>query len=109
MTNLYARLLDTRVLGPSQYCPPERVLDLGAYGILVLDPRIMTVGTAGNLLIETASLMEEGAWRVVATIPLNATSAIVAVTPFLRYVRWRTDAAVAGNPVVLVDLVAKNG
>lgn len=109
MPSQYVRLMDTRTLGPSQTCPRELVVDLGAFRAIVLDPRILTVGGAGNLLIETASVNEEGAFRVVATIVLTATAAMSEIPVFLRYIRWRTDAGVTGNPVVVVDLVAKGG
>jgi len=43
-----------------------------------------------------------------ATWALNATSnTLVSVTHFLRYLRWVTDSGVAGSPIALIDLIAK--
>jgi hypothetical protein len=101
--------MDMRGLTASLTQPREQVLDLGAFRILVLDPRIITLGAGGNIIVETASVNEEGAFRTIAPIPLNAVSAMIEVTTFLRFVRWRTDALVAGNPVALIDVMAKDG
>jgi hypothetical protein len=109
MSSQYVRLLDARVLAPSQVCPIDKVVDLGAYGKLEIDPRVMTVGNGGNLIVETSATNEDGSWRTIATIPLNAVANLLQVTSFLRFVRWRTDAAVAGSPVVIVDILAKEG
>jgi len=108
LASQYNRLLDSRVLGPNPSAPPQCVLDLGAYTQLEIDPRVLVTG-AGNLIIETASVNEEGTWRTIATIALNATSPLVQVLSFLRFVRWRTDGQVTGTPTVVVDLVAKGG
>ncbi len=108
MASQYNRLLDSRVLAPNLTASPQAVLDLGAYTQLELDPRVLVTG-AGNLIVETASVNEEGAWRTIATIALNATSPIVQVLSFLRFVRWRTDGQVTGTPTVVVDVMAKGG
>jgi hypothetical protein len=108
MAGQYIRLMDTRVLGPNLICPREQVADLGAYTTLEIDPRVLVTG-AGNLIVETASVNEEGAFRTIATIALTATSGIIQITSFLRYVRWRTDANVTGTPTVVLDVMAKGG
>ena len=69
MASQYARLLDGRVLGPNQFCANDMVLDLGAYGRLEVDPRVLVTG-GGNLIIETAAVLEEGVWRTILTVPL---------------------------------------
>lgn len=84
------------------------MLDLGAYRVIVFDPRVLVTGQ-GSLILETSAVAEEGTWRTVLTIVLTATAAMSEVGSFLRYVRWRTDGSVSGNPVVVVDLVAKGG
>lgn len=109
MSSQYVRLLDARALGPNQASPVDRVVDLGAYGRLEIDPRVMTVGSAGSLLIETSATGEDGSWRTIATIALTESANMVQVTSFLRYVRWTTSGSVAGAPVVIVDIVAKQG
>lgn len=108
MSSQYARLLEARPLGPSQVCANDKVLDLGAYGRLEIDPTVL-VTRQGNLIVETASVNEEGAWRTILTVPLTATASLSQVVSFLRFVRWRTDNNVSGSPVVIVDLVAKAG
>lgn len=41
-------------------------------------------------------------------VALNATSNThVSIVNYLRYVRWTTNAAVAGNPGALIDVMAK--
>ncbi len=107
MAGQYVRLLDTRSLAANLFAPPQSVLDLGAYRVIVVDCRFAVLGSAGNLIIETASVNEEGAWRTALTIPVNAAPALLEITLFGRYIRWRTDQNVAGGPVATVDLVAK--
>lgn len=108
MASQYARLLDGRVLGPNQFCANDKVLDLGAYGRLEVDPRVLVTG-GGNLILETAAVLEEGVWRTILTVPLGASANMSRINAFLRFVRWRTDQNVTGSPVVIVDIVAKAG
>lgn len=107
MAGQYVRILDTRALTANLFCPDNNVVDLGAFRVVIIDCRLAVLGAGGNLIIETASVKEEGAWRTVVSIPLNAAPNLLEVTTFLRYIRWRTDGAVAGGPVATVDLVAK--
>ncbi len=106
MASQYVRLMDTRVVTPSAV--GTNVADLGAFETIVLDPRILVTG-GGQLYIETSAVNEEGGWRIVHTIELNATSNLVTISNFLRYVRWRAHSNVTGTPTVLLDLVAKGG
>ncbi len=107
MAGQYARFLDARALAPNAVCPDNNVVDFGAFRVVIVDCRLVVLGTGGNLIIETASVKEEGAWRTVVQIPLNAAPLLLEVQTFARYLRWRTDGAVAGGPVATVDLVAK--
>jgi hypothetical protein len=91
--------------------PMEGVVDAGAYRQLNVDFNLIKAGTAGTLELEhSATLREEGFF------PLGAISASLTgatghtpktVESFLRYVRAKSDGAVAGNPVMSVTLVAK--
>ncbi len=108
MANQYVRLLDARPLSANLTCDREKVLDLGAYRILVVDPRVQVTGQ-GNLILETSAVNEEGTWRTILTVALNAPAGMSEVVTFLRYVRWRTDNNVTGSPNVVVDIVAKQG
>ena len=107
MAGQYVRILDTRALSSNLSCPDNNVVDLGAYRVVVVDCRLAALGTGGNLIIETSSVKEDGTWRTALSIPLNANPNLLEITLFARFIRWRTDGAVAGNPVATVDLVAK--
>jgi hypothetical protein len=100
--------LDARVVSANERQPREQVIDLGGYRQVVIQARIMKPGSAGNLLIEDAAVNEEDAFgRAVATFSVVNGAPPAEVTAFLRFLRWRGDANVAGSPVMIVDIVAK--
>lgn len=114
MASTYKRLLDPRALSASTQSPDDGVLDLGAYRQLVLDARLLKVGTGtggGRVKIQHAAVNEPDAWRDLAgvswVVDSTGTGGVLEATVFLRYIRWVADASVAGAPVVLIDLIAK--
>ena len=108
MASLFGELLPPSQLSASQKMDTKDVLDLGAYSVLQIQPRVLTAGGAGNLKIQHSSRNIDGTFVDLASVALNATSnTLVTVTNFLRYVRWVTDGAVAGTPVAACDIVAK--
>jgi len=109
MASRYVRLLDPTVLVASSSQAKEDVVDLGAYTTLVAHVRVLKAGGAGNVFLQHAAVNEVDAWVTLAgtTVALNGTGGVVSATNFLRYVRWATDALVAGAPVALIDIVAK--
>ena len=109
MASQQFRLMDARTLGPNESSDSSTILYLGAYSVLVLDPRVLKTGSAGSVIIETSATKEPGTWRDVHTFPVNNAAAMTTVATFLRYVRWRTSSDVAGSPNVVIDGVAKGG
>ncbi len=109
MAGQYSRLIDATQLGPNQIQPRDLVLDLGAYNKLQIQARVLKGGTAGNLQLEHSAVMEEGSWIALGT-PISlagVSNTLITHGDFLRFVRWTTDATVAGGPVVTIDIVAK--
>lgn len=116
MASQYVRLLDPQVVGPSLIQPRENWLDLGAYRQIVVSFRVLKAGTGDNaaavIKLQHAAVMEDEAFAdTAASVRVDSTAAAIPttieVTIFTRYIRWVTGSAVAGSPVVLVDIVAK--
>jgi hypothetical protein len=108
MAGKYVRLMEPRSLVANEKQPRDQWLDLGAYKELNIHARLLKAGTAGNVLIQDSAVPEDdGFVRTIATISCQANTNPVTITGFLRNVRWIGDGSVAGAPVLLVDIVAK--
>lgn len=114
MASQSVRILDPQPLGASAEQPRDQVVDLGAYKQLVASCRVLKVGSGaggGRVKLQTAAVNEPGAFHDVAglswVVDGSATGGMASSGEFLRYVRWVTDAGVAGSPVVCIDVVAK--
>lgn len=110
MAGRYDRMLDPRVVGPSEKSSRTEVLDLGPYSSVRAQIRVLKAGNAGTIYLQEAAVNEEDAFFTLSgtTVNLNATAnSIMSLSGHLRYVRWCTDGAVAGSPVVLIDIVAR--
>lgn len=109
MASLYVRLLDARTLTANFLPERDDAIDAGAYTTVHFDCRMLKVGSGGNVFVEHAAVNEPDAFRALAgaTWACTGAGAYVAVTGFLRFLRVRGDGAVAGAPVVILDLVAK--
>ncbi len=109
MAGQYTRLADAIQLAANQVQPRDQVLDAGAFNKLQVQARVLKTGTGGTIKLQHSAVMEEGAWiDLGGSIALNALSnALITHLNFLRYVRWVTDGAVAGDPVVTIDIMAK--
>ena len=90
--------------------------DLGAYKELNVIVRVLKLGTgtdAGNkIYLEHAATNEEGAFIAIdsASWVTHSTADAISylqITGFSRYVRWVSGDQVAGGPVALIDVVAK--
>lgn len=71
---------------------------------------MLKAGGNGTWKLQHAAVNEDEAFKDLAggSVLLNATDNHVLTIPsFLRYVRWVTDSAVAGDPLALADLIAK--
>lgn len=110
MSSYYKRLLDTRTINANEKSAPQDVMDVGAYTKMEIQPRILKAGTAGTLYLEHAAVLEEEAFAQLGTVPPGATSNTpLSYTNFLRFLRWRSSSDVAGSPLGLVDVIAKEG
>ena len=109
MASQYFRLLDAMDLVASMTQPRDQVFDAGPYSKLELQFRVVRAGGAGTLQLQHAAVNEESAYIALgAPVALNATSnSHVSISNYLRYVRWTTNAAVAGSPAALIDVLAK--
>lgn len=116
MASQAIRLMDVSTLSASKEQMREQVADLGAFKELNVQVRVLKIGTGtdanATLTLEHASVNEDEAflplssasWRVDSTASANS---YLQITGFLRYVRWATGSMVAGSPVAVIDLVAK--
>lgn len=114
MASMYVRLLDPQALSASKESPREQVIDFGAYKQLNVDVRVIKAGTgtaAGTIKLQHAAVNEPDAFRNLTNaswvIDSTGTGGYLEITAFLRFVRWVTDSNVAGSPVVLIDVMAK--
>lgn len=108
MAGKYVRLLDAQVIGANEKQARDQVLDLGGYKQLNIQARILKAGTLGSVFIEDAAVNEEAAFtRTIASFSVVTPTNPIEVNGFLRFVRWRADANVAGGPAMLIDIVAK--
>jgi hypothetical protein len=103
--------LDATVLAPGDKQKVSEAMDVGTSSRVEIQTRILKAGTAGNLTLEHAAVNEEGAYTALtgASWACNATSNTpTTITNFLRYIRWAAASSVAGLPVGLIDVVAKD-
>lgn len=110
MASLYHRLLPITSLTASQVQTRDEVLDIGAYRVLEIQVRVISAGTAGNLKLQHAAVNEPDAFKDLSGASFALTPAsnqVMSISNFLRYLRWVTDNGVAGGPVALIDIVAK--
>jgi hypothetical protein len=109
MASQYRRLLDSRTMAASEKQLADDVFDAGAYRVLEMQVRVLKAGTAGNLQLQHAAVNSEDSWQNMGSaVAMTPTSiAFSTISDFLRYIRWTTDAGVAGSPVVVVDIIAK--
>ena len=109
MASQYFRLMDPTSLVASTDQDLRNAIDVGAFNKLEIDCRILKSGSAGNLILEHAAVLEENAFRALATATwaVNASGGFVSISDFLRYVRWSADGSVAGACVAMIDIIAK--
>lgn len=109
MASRYYRLMDLRKRSASASQSRDPSVEAGAYRTLEVDVRVPSAGSAGKLLLPHAAVPEEDACRTLLTFPLSGGTpgGFQSSDHFLRYLRWATDGAVAGNPQAVLDLVAK--
>ena len=103
------RLLDPRVLGADDVQTLDLAFDGGAFSKLEIHVRILKSGSAGNIKLQHAAVNEEDAYIDLgtATWAVTGTGSHISVSSFLRYIRWVCDGSVAGTPVIMIDIVAK--
>ena len=114
MAGQYMRLADAITLKASDSQDRDQVLDLGAYRQVVFTCTVLKPGSTtdvGKVKIQHAATNEANAWvdltGVEWLVDDDATGGLASTDAFLRYVRWATDSAVDGDPVVTIDAVAK--
>jgi hypothetical protein len=110
MSSKSIRILDGRTMGPSEKQPAAEVADLGAYRSLECQFRVAKAGSGGNAQLQHAPVNTEDAFQNLGSaVALNAAGpTYLSVAAFLRFVRWVTDGAVSGSPVLTCDIIAKD-
>jgi hypothetical protein len=110
MASKAVRLMEPQSPAASTKQSRTEAQDFGAYRTLQVQPRVLKAGSGGNISLEHAAVNEEEAYTTISgtSVALNATSNTpITVSNFLRWVRWATDGSVAGTPLVLIDIIAK--
>ena len=85
-------------------------VDMLGHSVLRVSVQIHAAGTAGTIKLQHSAFTDPNSFLDITSASWNLNSAGVnylAVTDFLRYVRWVTDTSVAGSPVVTLQVVAK--
>lgn len=111
MSSFSTTITPPTTLAASDIMDPDKVLDLGAYKQVNVIANVLSPGTGGNWLLEQAAENGPGCWIAVSGASVDLTSGgchFISITAFCRYLRWKCDAAVAGNPVLVAWLVAKD-
>ncbi|MCB9780607.1 MAG: hypothetical protein H6742_18715 [Alphaproteobacteria bacterium] len=111
MANQYHRLLDARTLQADWTQDREEAFDGGAYRIIEAHCRSLKNGSAGNIKLQTAAVNETDAWVDISGAAWAADGTgprLIYAEHYLRYIRAAADGSVAGDPVVLIDIVVKN-
>ncbi len=110
MPSVTITLMPPTTLEADQVQDPARIVDLGAYRYLEVLFRVLNAGTAGDVILQSNTRNEADGWtditglsQPVGTVDDQHKSS----ANFLRYVRWVASNAIAGNPTVQIDLVAK--
>ena len=87
------------------------IVDMGAHNVLQIMFMRHTVGTGGALVLQHSASTDPTTFKEIDSFQLDVTGAsFVTTTAFLRYVRWITDASVAGGPpVVSLWIIGKSG
>ena len=102
------KLLDRQTVVADQVGRP---VDLGDFNELHYQIRVHEGGTAGTIDLEHAAVDEELAYTgfgINASLASAAEPGTVGLEQsFLRFVRYCASAAVAGGPIVSIDVIAK--
>ena len=110
MSSLDFTCVPTGTFTANDIMDPDKVLDLGAYKQVNIIVVIHKAGTNGNILFEQAAENAPGFWVAIAGATVDVTSTgphFISITAFCRYLRWRCDNNVAGDPVISAKGVAK--
>lgn len=106
-TNQYVRLFEKRNLYASETSDP---VDFGAYKTICAQIRVIKQGSAGTVELQHAATSEAAAFKTLgSSVALTSvgTNDIQYHTNFLRYVRWAASSSVAGEPIIVIDVIAK--
>ena len=114
MASEYRRLLDVRGLSADQQMRDDEAWDAGAYTTLQVHVRLIKAGTGsagGQIKLRHAAVNELDAWVDLSgaqwTIDSTGAGGFLTISNYLRYISWYTDNNVAGDPIVVIDIVAK--
>lgn len=106
--NKHYVLLDRQTVTASQN---GSIIDMLAHSQLNMQGYVHVAGSAGNIILEHAGTTDPNAFQTLTTKALTSTGVISfeSISSFMRYVRWVSDANVAGGPpVVSLWITAKS-
>lgn len=114
MASFYKRVLDCRTLNANDAMQILESLDLGAYREIEIIVTVVRAGTGSpTLLLKHAAVNEPDAFIAFNTaISVDLTQGSGTIIHyhnayFSRWVRWVTSGTFTTNPVVTVDIIAK--
>ncbi len=102
-------LLDARQFTAATEQEGWLIADVSEYVRLVISFRVISSGSGGSLVIQTAAIdtTDDTAWADIANAPLDTAGSTVAeVTAFSKFIRWSVQNP-SGSPVAEVRVVAK--
>ena len=107
MANQYYKLVNKREVFASEAGTP---LDLGGHKTIEAQIQCHSAGAGGFVYLQHSAVNENSAFTLLGTKLLvdGIGNNVQAHAYFLRYVRVYADAAIAGNPIVSVEIVAKD-
>jgi hypothetical protein len=111
MAGVFTRLLRAKPIAGATTPDINESFDAGGFRELTCQIRVTTAGSAGTIKLQHSATNDDAAFTDItgfSAVSLTATTNNVqSITGFLRWIRYVTGTAPTGNPVVIIDLVAK--
>lgn len=110
MAGIYKILYGPSKLTANFLQPVEQAFDALGYSSVDLQVRVLYPGSAGNILLQESATLDAETFTNIASSSVSVSTGSnehIALTSLLRYIRVAGDASVAGNPLLIVELIAR--
>ena len=90
--------------------PIQDAVDVGSYGLLMVQLRLPKTASAGTLKLQHAAILEESAFTDITSPTFDLTGAANQVNKFaevLRFVRWTCSGLTGGPASFAIHIIAR--